>query len=237
MAQDYFEFKQFRVNQHRSAMKVSSDAVLFGAWCIFEGDAAVLDVGTGTGILALMCAQRSAARVCALEPDEGACEDACENFEASPWASRLEVLNTTLQDFAVSTTRRFNHIISNPPYFTAALKCPDKARAAARHNDSLPFSELVASAAALLNEGGRLSVILPVGEEANFMREASKYLNLERRYYIRTKPSGSVKRVLLTLRKGLVEAVETGSLVVGGHAAGGYSEAFVELTRDFYLKF
>ena len=134
-----FTFKQFHVEQDRTAMKVGTDGVLLGAWA--EGGCTILDIGTGTGLVALMMAQRfEDAQVVGIDIDPDASEQARENVAASPFASRISILHTSLQAF--STERKFDAIVSNPPYFEHSLKNPDAARAAARHADSLPFADL-----------------------------------------------------------------------------------------------
>lgn len=237
MSQSYFQFKEFRIDQHRSAMKVSSDAVLLGAWCCFEGDDTVLDVGAGTGILSLMCAQHSQANILALEPDEGSFADAVDNISRSKWSTRIELEQQTLQSFASSTDRRFSHIISNPPYFSSSLKCANSALSAARHNDSLPFRELAQCAARLLKDRGRFSVIIPADQEKEFMECSCQFFNLERRTQVRTKPQRAAKRLLLGFRRGEVKAVIEDEITIESDVQGVYSDAFAELTRDFYLKF
>ncbi len=236
MSQNYFQFKQFRINQHRSAMKVSSDAVLFGAWCSFEGDDSVLDVGAGTGILSLMCAQRSEAMITAIEPDQGSFADARDNIEQSCWADRIELEQQTFQHFAALTTKRFSHIISNPPYFSSSLKCADSARTAARHNDTLPFSELAQCASQLLKENGRLSVIIPSSEEQEFMDSALRFFYLQRRTEVRTKIEAMPKRLLLSFCILENENIEKDTITIESDQKGVYSDEFAELTRKFYLK-
>ncbi len=237
MARGSFRFKQFEICQPRSAMTLSTDAVILGAWCCFDGHTRVLDVGTGTGILSLMCAQRSEASVCAIEPDKDSFQDAIENFERSPWAERIEGLNLSLEDFFASTSARFSHIISNPPYFSSSLKCADKARSSARHNDSLPFEQLVELSSKLLEDAGRLSVIIPSSEKDRFMACALKYFSLERCCYVFSKPSMSPKRVMLSFGLGDKSQLKSENIVIETEISGEYSDEFIELTRDFYLKF
>ena len=139
MANDYFAFKRFTVRQPRSAMRVGTDGVLLGAWCDpAPADGRMLDVGTGTGVIALILAQRNpSARIDAVEIDEGGCLDAEGNFAASPWAGRLTLYRRPFADFAAGCPVRYDRIVSNPPYFVASLQSPDPARTAARHAESL----------------------------------------------------------------------------------------------------
>ena len=156
MANDYFSFKRFTVWQRRAAMRVGTDGVLLGAWFDPGGDGArMLDVGTGTGVIALMAAQRNpSARIDAVEIDAGSCADAAENFAGSPWAERLALFGESFVSFCGHATRKYDRIVSNPPYFVGSLKCPDPGRTRARHTDSLPHPELLAGAAGLLTEKG-----------------------------------------------------------------------------------
>ena len=144
MANDYFAFKRFTVRQPRSAMRVGTDGVLLGAWCdSAPAGGRMLDVGTGTGVIALILAQRNpSARIDAGEIDEGSCLDAEGNFAASPWAGRLTLYRRPFADFAAGCTVRYDRIVSNPPYFVASLKSPDPARTAARHAESLSYADL-----------------------------------------------------------------------------------------------
>lgn len=177
-------------------MKVGTDGVLIGAWADVEGDRRILDLGTGSGLIALMLAQRSPqADIVALDIDEGATKQAQRNFEQSPWAERLGVVNSDVSNYRPE--HRFTHIVSNPPYFVDSLHSPDAARTAARHTSSLPFSEIIASAERLLEPGGRLSVILPTDVAAHFRREAFERLWLTRQLDIVTKPGETPRRTMM----------------------------------------
>lgn len=159
-------------------MKVGTDGVLLGAWVSLRGDErSALDVGTGTGLIALMLTQRSPAlAVQAIDIDPAAADEAAANFAASPWADRLTALPVSLQDFVSGgenpEERLFDLIVSNPPFFKASLKAPDAQRSAARHDDTLPPAELIAAARRLLAPSGRLAVIYPPEEARAFVVEA-----------------------------------------------------------------
>ena len=144
MSQPFFQFKQFTVWHDKCAMKVGTDGVLLGAWTPVESSARILDIGTGTGLVALMLAQRCSASVIALEIDGKAAQQAAENITRSPWGSRIEVV---CQDFRLYSNKnnslKYDTIVSNPPYFTDSLKCPDSQRNTARHNDNLSYEELL----------------------------------------------------------------------------------------------
>ncbi|WP_019947292.1 tRNA1(Val) (adenine(37)-N6)-methyltransferase [Hymenobacter aerophilus] len=176
MANSYFQFKQFRIEQGACAMKVCTDACVLGAVAAVEGAARILDIGTGTGLLALMAAQRNpTATIEAVELDEAAAAQAAANFAASPWAARLRLHAQPLAALAANRPGPFDHIICNPPFFRHALRSPDARRTTARHaaEDTLSFAELTRFAADFLTTEGRLTVLLPPPEMRDFEREAA----------------------------------------------------------------
>lgn len=230
-----FRFKQFTVHQQRSAMKVGTDGVLVGAWATVRAtDRAVLDIGTGTGLLALMLAQRNPeAQVVAVEIDAESAAQARENVAGSLWRDRIRVEECAVQEF--SAEQKFDLIVSNPPYFVDSLKCPDGSRNMARHTDTLSFAELMQAAERLLAPEGRFAVIVP--SEAALTVIAAGNLHLVRRCDVRTKPSGTPKRVMLEFSPRFEGAAQREELTIGDGTNGGYSPEYVALTRDFYLKF
>lgn len=231
---NYFQFKQFTVMQEWSAMKVGTDGVLLGAWADPGNASRILDVGTGTGLIALMLAQRSAANITAIEIEKNAAEEARQNAAASPWGERVEVLNISFREFTATVQSGFDLIVSNPPFFSNDQKAPDHRRTLARHNDRLPFEELIRGAVRLLNANGRLAVILPSGTGDLFEKLSSEHgLFLLKKTEIKPKPSKKVNRVLLEFGKQKAARV-TGSLTVYNED-GTWSEAYKNLTREFYL--
>lgn len=218
-------------------MKVGTDGVLLGAWASLEGGGRVLDVGTGTGVIALMAAQRSPkARIDAVELDEQAARQALENAANSPWAGQIRVHHTTIQDFARENPVRYEHILCNPPFFVRSLKAPDAARAAARHSDVLPFDELAAAVERLLAENGIFSVVYPATEAADFQRiMLARNLYATRRMQVRGTPRGPVKRVLLEFSRRPSPVVEEELTIE--RAPKEFTEEYRRLTADFYLKF
>lgn len=184
-----FRFKQFEVVQDHSAMKVNTDAVLLGAWVrVPDGCARTLDVGTGTGVIALMVGQRIAAEGCigngagigyhpceihAVEIDSGACKDAAANFASAPWQGiSFHLHEKPLQKFATENySKKYNLIVSNPPYFISSLKNSSESKTIARHTDTLSQRELLFHSTALLEEGGIFAVILPVAEGEELLRK------------------------------------------------------------------
>lgn len=182
---EYFLFKKFRVKNVASAMKLGTDSVLLGAWApLYEGDYKILDIGTGTGVVALMIAQRAASLdgvlIDAIDIDLPSVEEASHNFSISPWASALRAMHTPLQEYSARFSiapegEKYDLIVSNPPYFVDSLKAPSKRRSNTRHTDSLPHSDLIASAFSLLKMGGRMVVILPKDEGEAFISSAELY--------------------------------------------------------------
>ena len=171
MGSNGFTFKQFEINHEGCAMKVGTDGVLLGAWCSSQSARRIADVGTGTGLISLMCAQRNAtAKIDAIEIDSSAAKCARENVARSVWNDRIEVIESAIQQF--STEERYDLIVSNPPYFSETLQSPDPSRATARHNCSLPHRDLIDAAKRLLTPEGRLSIILPTDEARKFAMQA-----------------------------------------------------------------
>ena len=224
-----FRFKQFAISQDRCAMKVGTDGVLLGAWA--AGGTRILDVGTGTGLVALMMAQRfPEARVTAIDVDEGAVEQARENVAASTFADRVEVVWSDVQSFVGQT---FDAIVCNPPYFANSLKCPDSRRTLARHSDSLTAADLAAAADRLLSSDGMLSVVLPTDVMAAFEAAvADKGFAVARQCLVKTSNRRPAKRCLLTFCRSRATAETSVECLADG---AGRSEWYSELTRDFYL--
>ena len=230
-----FQFKQFTIHQQRSAMKVGTDGVLIGAWAsVRANDRTILDIGTGTGLIALMLAQRNPeAEVVAVEIDSESAAQARDNVAASPWSDRVTVEECAVQDFV--SDLKFDLIVSNPPYFVDSQKCPDGSRNTARHTDTLSFSELMKAAERLLAPNGRFAVIVPAESAMSVI--AAGNMHLVRRCDVRTKPSAQPKRVMLEFSPRFEGAALREELTIGDGTNGGYSPEYVALTRDFYLKF
>ena len=233
---NYFQFKQFRIDQANSAMKVGVDGVLLGVWTDLTDVQNILDVGTGTGLIALMLAQRSKAHITAIEIEEKAAKEAAENVKASPWVNRIKVEHVSFQHFKQENPKMFDLIVSNPPFFSNAFKAASSERNLARHNDKLLLSELIAGAAWLLNEAGKIALILPLSE--HFVLEELALQNgfyLQRLTEIKPKPSKSANRILVQLGK--TEHEYQKSMLTIYNDDNTFAEGYKELTRDFYLKF
>ena len=245
MPNDYFQFKQFRLQQADCAQKVSTDACLLGATADLTGATRILDIGTGTGLLALMAAQRApTATIEAIEIDPAAAAQAAANVAASPWPGRVRVWPLSLAEYAATQPAplagadlRFSHILCNPPFFQASLLPPTAARATARHAGaaSLTFAEIVAFAAGFLLPQGRLAVLLPPPELAHFEAEAGQMgLAARARLWVRHRPGGRVTRGIVAFGRGSAGPIPETELVIE-QAAGQYSEDFRALLKDFYL--
>ena len=234
-----FKFKQFSISQVQSAMKVGTDGVLLGAWAPIEDAKTVLDIGTGTGLIALMMAQRNPIlEVTALEIDAGAHSDAKENFVNSPWDSRLNLIHGSFQNFSSKPNGQFDAIVCNPPFFSDGCHAPKSQRAVARHTIALSNKDLLKGAFDLLKEDGTLSVILPFLNFDSFCQEAKKTLLNEReRLIVYPTPHKSAVRVLSVWTKKKVEKVIKTELIIEENGRHNYSKEYKELTKEFYLKF
>jgi tRNA1Val (adenine37-N6)-methyltransferase len=234
MPNNYFRFKQFIVFHDRCSMKVNTDGVLLGAWADVASAGRALDVGTGSGIIALMIAQRSQAWVDAVEIDQAAFLQAAENTDRSPWKDRIRIYHDSFQHFAPDSNTGYDHIVSNPPYFRHSLKPSDSLRSKARHDVSLTHEDLLKHVVQCLAPAGRLSVILPYLTHQYFT-EIAHYQGLypQRITRVRPKPGASFSRVLLTFGKTLVPAIERDELNICD-GKNRYSAEYIKHTKDFY---
>lgn len=235
-----FRFKQFNITQKLSAMKVGTDGVLLGAWVrLDESHRRIIDIGCGTGLVALMVAQRTAqwsAEVVGVEIDSPSATEAANNFTASPWSDRLSVVECAVQEYHTDTP--FDHIVSNPPYFVNSLLSPDEARTNARHTTTLTFNALAHSASRLLAEDGLLSVVLPCDVASDMVLASARCgLFLTRRMDVRSKATSAPIRVLLEFGRRARPTERTELTIHSPEGPFGYSPDYVTLTKDFYLKF
>jgi len=227
-----FNFKQFKVIQSDDVHKVGTDGVLLGAWTSMHLEKKILDVGTGTGLIALMAAQRTTATVTALEPHRESFCMAVKNVKESPWSNRINVFESSLQQF--STTKRFDLIVSNPPFFSNSLLPPSDSRKIHRHTNTLSFEDLAEAVAALLLPSGRFSIILPEQEALRFLDYAERQKLFPKRITeVRSKPSKPIERVLVELGF-TAEFTQKDSLILLDEE-GLKTEEYSRITRDFYL--
>ena len=239
-----FSFKQFTIEQDRCAMKIGTDGVLLGAWTAINNSMySILDIGSGTGIIALMLAQRSVAEnIEAIELDGDAFEQCTENFENSPWGDRLFCFHAGFDEFVDEYTEEepdeselYNLIVSNPPFYSEEVTSGNSARDTARQNTSLPFDELVEGASKLLTKNGSFSTIIPFKEEESFILLASKFdLFPKRITRVKGNPDTEIKRSLLELTFTQTETIIDDLIIEKERHQ--YTNAYKELTKDFYLK-
>jgi tRNA1Val (adenine37-N6)-methyltransferase len=235
-----FRFKEFTINQDNTAMKVGTDGVLLGAWCsVADYPDSILDIGSGTGVIALMLAQRSdAMTIDAVEVDENAYEQTVENFEKSDWGDRLYCYNATFQEFANEITEEqesYDLIVSNPPFYTDEYETNDEARNKARFTTSLSFEELILGVSKILSLLGKYVVIIPFKEEDNFINLAKQHnLFLNRVCRVQGNHLSEIKRSLLEFSFSKTE-IKTEHLIIET-SRHQYTKEYIELTKDFYLK-
>lgn len=234
MASEYFTFKRFRIRHDRSSMKVGTDGVLLGAWADVSGTSHILDVGCGCGLIAIMAAQRSAARVTGLEIDAPSAAQAAGNAASSPFSARISIVCADVRTF--SPTEKFDCILSNPPFFEESLLPPDPVRAGARHTSSLSFAALVDAACRLMTPQASFQMIVPATARTAFLTEASAHgLWLVRRTDVLTVPGKAPKRTLLHLSSARpAEPPAVDELPLCG-PDGRRSPQYDRLAHDFYL--
>lgn len=232
-----FVFKQFEVHQDQCAMKIGTDGVLLGAWVPIEGEVnSILDIGTGTGVIALMMAQRSNAEIIdAIEIDELSYEQAVENFESSNWGDRLFCYHASFQEFFMEIEDVYDLLISNPPFYTEDYKSSNSARDQARFEDALPFEHLFYGVSKLLSENGCFALIIPVKEEQRILDIAKQvYLYPYKKTCVKGNSTAVAKRVLFLFGREEKECFEDELIIeVERHQ---YTDVYRELTKDFYLK-
>ena len=251
-----FRFKHFSVTNERSAMKVNTDGVLLGAaMTIMPQDRRMLDIGTGTGTIALMAAQRIFAdchvadaprndvmndsvdtiRIDAIDIDEPSATEAAMNFKESPWADNLHAYNLPLDQFAATSSEKYDLIFSNPPYFEDSLTAPDERKSTARHtSDGLSYRDIFEFAKERLTESGRVAFVLPADQEAALCRYGRMCgLHLFRILRIRTVPRKAPSRIIAEFSRSRVEAAGDSILTIQNE--GQYTQEYLSLTKDFYL--
>lgn len=229
-----FHFKQFVIQQDKCTMKVGTDAVLLGSWINVKNTNTILDIGTGTGIIAIMLAQKSNALIDAIDIDKISCEQAKYNVKSSPWTHRIHVSLVSLQNFQNNTNRKYDLIVSNPPYFKDASKASGEARNKARHSDTLSFDELIKGVKLLLNHEGCFYVILPLIEGIAFRRKATEQgLYCTQLMKVKTKPEKEEKRLMMRFEFQRKDCEETQLTIQKENLS--YTKEYIELTKEYYL--
>ena len=232
-----FKFKQFTVNQDRCAMKIGTDSVLLGAWTTVEHNPYnVLDIGAGTGILSLMIAQRSnAEQIEAIEIDDEAFEQCAENFENSAWSDRLFCFHASLLEYMEAVDEKFDLIICNPPFYSEDYKTKDKSRDLARFSDAMPLEHIIFAVINFLSDKGKFSVIIPHKEEENYIEEASLIdLFPNRILRVRGNEKSDLKRSLIEFSYSETP-IKISELIIETERHQ-YTQDYINLTKDFYLK-
>jgi tRNA1Val (adenine37-N6)-methyltransferase len=241
MRNSCFYFKQFAIAQDKCAMKVGTDGILLGAWARLPENAQILDIGTGTGLLALMLAQRSQSSntssntfIDAVEIDHDAYQQAKENIESSPWRDRINIHHSSIQDWVIACSQQYDLIISNPPFFENAFKPSQNSRNLARHSDSLSQTDILQIASKLLKPNGHLTVIYPTDLASNFLAKAQSFnLFCDRQAYVKPTPQSVVKRMLLELSP-TKYPTQTMTITIEERKHL-YTQDYIALVKDFYL--
>jgi tRNA1Val (adenine37-N6)-methyltransferase len=233
-----FQFKQFSIEQDRCAMKIGTDGVLLGAWTpINHNPFSILDIGTGTGVIALMLTQRTnAEQIDALEIDEQAYEQATDNFEKSPWSDRLFCFHAGLDEFVEEPEDEYDLIVSNPPFYSEDFKSENEQRDLARFQDAMPFEDLIEAADLLLSENGIFSVIIPFKEENRFLALAKEFeLYPLKITHVKGTPTTEIKRSLVAFSRNKNIDFPIDELIIET-ARHLYTAEYIDLTKEFYLK-
>lgn len=237
MSNTAFAFKQFIIKQDKCAMKVGTDAVLLGAWVDASLSKNILDIGAGTGVIAIMLAQKSDAIIDAIDIDEKAYTQALENIDLCPWKNRLSVQHISFQEFSDESKQKYDLIVSNPPYFVDSTKTPEEARTYARHTDMLEFDELLDGVLKLLTDDGKFYVIFPP-KEGEFFRDSAelRQLYLTKLMRVRPRHDKQEKRHLMRFERVRKSFSET-SITIEHNEHHSYTDEYKELTKDYYLAF
>lgn len=230
-----FRFRQFQVSHHRSTMKVGTDAVVLGAWVKLSAtDESVLDIGCGSGIIALMLAQRSNLYIDAIDIDSDSVEEASQNFSDSPWSTRLRAVHTSLAGFAADTDKTYDLVVSNPPFFQNSMLSANEKLSLAKHNVQLSLDDFLGDSVRLMKATGRLCVILPVQESRVVLMNAERYgLFLHQKLTIIPKEGKPANRMILEMSKQDRAEVYFERIVLRD-SSGNFSEEYKKLTRDFH---
>jgi len=240
VANPYFQCKQFIVHQEHTAMKVCTDACLFGAWAAADGQMQaaknILDIGSGTGLLSLMLAQKTAATITAIEIEESAYNQTVSNFDLSPWKERLDVVHTSIQDYAANNKQQlFDCIITNPPFYEQDLTSPDHAKNLASHSTALSWDNLAKSVASLLQGNGTWYVLVPTLRAYTMQKIASNYgLYLSEECLMYNDAKHLPIRAMLKFVKQKEATIKRDRIVIK-NGDQSYTTDFTRLLKEYYL--
>lgn len=234
-----FQFKQFEIHQDQCTMKVGTDGVLLGAWADVGNCQHVLDIGTGTGVVAIMLGQRTKDQkttVDAIEIDASAAKQAIANGAATSWSDRLNIFQGAIQEYARQTAQRYDLIVSNPPFFSGGTFSDNQDRNDVRHTIKLPHGDLLIAVRNLLKESGKFCVVLPLIEGLRFQELAAPYhLYCTKVTKVKSKEDKPVERLLLQFERNALPR-QTDELIIQKETRNDWTEAYIELTKAFYLK-
>ena len=237
MTRKDFRFKQFNISDENSAMKVGTDAVLLGASVDVSETNNILDVGTGSGIVATMLAQRSKANIDAIDIDKASIEDAQNNFHNCPWKNRLTAIHSSLQEYVKITSKKYDLIVSNPPFFSNSLKSLIYARSLSKHDEELTHKELLSGVKKLINSDGRFNVILPFSQITNFKENALiENFYCSKQLIIYPKYSKPANRIILEFSQERQKYLSEAKLTIRNND-NSFTKEYTDLTREFYFNF
>jgi len=233
-----FKFKQFSINDDGCAMKVNTDGVLLGAWVNITCSNRILDIGTGSGLIALILAQRSDAKIDAIDIHQQSADAATINAANSPWPDQIRILHISLNKYTQTTKEKYDHIVSNPPFFESSLKSPYSEKNIAKHVDELTCSELIESAKKLLLPEGKLSVILPNDRSPGFKLEAEvQGLSCTKISTVKGKADRATNRMLLEFSYKKIQGPPEKDEIIIRDSNGEFASRYQKLTAAYYLNF
>jgi len=235
MRNSSFQFKQFTIHQAKAVMKVCTDACIFGASIDADKAKSVLDIGTGTGLLALMIAQKSQGQITAIEIEQNAFDQAFQNVKASPWHDRIKVIHADIQSFALITSEKFDLIICNPPFFQQHLKSNIHAKNTAKHDETLSFEDLAYAIGTFLSDNGECHILLPEYEASLFVETVQKHgIFQTSSIIVRQKLGTNIFRVINKFRREKTQQVAVNELFIY-KSASDYSDEFKAVLSPYYL--